>query len=216
MTTSAITGAPAHEEKHPKGLYVLFATEMWERFSFYSMLAMFTLYLRDTTGQGFAWSVRQRYRALRQLSDVRLRQPVDRRLARGSEARLPQGGHDRRPLLHGGPPSPFHSLDPGRLPRADLPGHRQRFLQAERFGHGRQPLYRREPSQGSRLQHLLHGHQRGRVSRPGDGGNRAAQLGIPSRLCRRRRRNGHLRFHPVEIQAPHPGHRSPRTDERGG
>jgi POT family proton-dependent oligopeptide transporter len=44
-------------EKHPKGLYVLFATEMWERFSFYSMLAMFTLYLRDTTGQGFGWSV---------------------------------------------------------------------------------------------------------------------------------------------------------------
>lgn len=42
--------------KHPKGLYVLFATEMWERFSFYSMLAMFTLYLRDTTGQGFGWT----------------------------------------------------------------------------------------------------------------------------------------------------------------
>ncbi|MFL6208686.1 MAG: peptide MFS transporter [Pyrinomonadaceae bacterium] len=44
-------------EKHPPGLYVLFATEMWERFSFYSMLAMFTLYLRDTSGQGFGWSV---------------------------------------------------------------------------------------------------------------------------------------------------------------
>ncbi len=43
-------------ERHPKGLYVLFATEMWERFSFYSMLAMFTLYLRDTSGQGFGWS----------------------------------------------------------------------------------------------------------------------------------------------------------------
>jgi POT family proton-dependent oligopeptide transporter len=42
---------------HPPGLYVLFATEMWERFSFYSMLAMFTLYLRDTSGQGFGWSV---------------------------------------------------------------------------------------------------------------------------------------------------------------
>ena len=40
--------APAHE-KHPKGLYVLFATEMWERFGFYSMLAMFTLYLKDDT-----------------------------------------------------------------------------------------------------------------------------------------------------------------------
>jgi POT family proton-dependent oligopeptide transporter len=44
-------------DTHPKGLYVLFATEMWERFSFYSMLAMFALYMRDTTGQGFAWSV---------------------------------------------------------------------------------------------------------------------------------------------------------------
>ena len=44
-------------DKHPKGLYVLFATEMWERFSFYSMLAMFALYMRDTTGQGFAWSI---------------------------------------------------------------------------------------------------------------------------------------------------------------
>jgi len=43
--------------KHPKGLYVLFATEMWERFSFYTMLAMFALYMRDTTGEGFAWSI---------------------------------------------------------------------------------------------------------------------------------------------------------------
>ena len=42
---------------HPKGLYVLFATEMWERFSFYTMGAMFALYMRDTTGQGFAWSI---------------------------------------------------------------------------------------------------------------------------------------------------------------
>src|SRR6266851_2386425 len=43
------------EQKHPRGLYVLFFTEMWERFGFYSMLAMFTLYLRDTK-QGFSWS----------------------------------------------------------------------------------------------------------------------------------------------------------------
>jgi proton-dependent oligopeptide transporter, POT family len=40
---------------HPKGLYVLFATEMWERFSFYSMLALFTLYLRHST-EGFGWT----------------------------------------------------------------------------------------------------------------------------------------------------------------
>ncbi len=42
-------------DKHPKGLAVLFATEMWERFSFYSMLALFTLYLRDPT-EGFGWT----------------------------------------------------------------------------------------------------------------------------------------------------------------
>ena len=41
--------------RHPKGLYVLFATEMWERFSFYSMLSLFTLYLRDPIA-GFGWT----------------------------------------------------------------------------------------------------------------------------------------------------------------
>ncbi|MBA4124466.1 MAG: peptide MFS transporter [Acidobacteria bacterium] len=52
------TGAIAGESKHPKGLYVLFGTEMWERFSFYSMLALFTLYLRDPA-QGFGWTATQ-------------------------------------------------------------------------------------------------------------------------------------------------------------
>ncbi|HTF37941.1 MAG TPA: MFS transporter, partial [Blastocatellia bacterium] len=45
-------------DKHPKGLYVLFATEMWERFSFYTMVSMFTLYLRDPN-DGFAWTPAQ-------------------------------------------------------------------------------------------------------------------------------------------------------------
>src|SRR5690606_3238106 len=30
---------------HPKGLWVLFATEMWERFSFYGMKALLIFYL---------------------------------------------------------------------------------------------------------------------------------------------------------------------------
>jgi POT family proton-dependent oligopeptide transporter len=51
-------GSVADENKHPKGLYVLFGTEMWERFSFYSMLALFTLYLRDPT-EGFGWTATQ-------------------------------------------------------------------------------------------------------------------------------------------------------------
>jgi len=45
-------------ERHPPGLYVLFFTEMWERFGFYSMLAMFTLYLRNEK-EGFGWTVAQ-------------------------------------------------------------------------------------------------------------------------------------------------------------
>lgn len=49
-------GGGTHDlDKHPRGLYVLFATEMWERFSFYSMLALFTLYLQDPT-DGFGWT----------------------------------------------------------------------------------------------------------------------------------------------------------------
>ncbi|HEX2237305.1 MAG TPA: MFS transporter, partial [Gammaproteobacteria bacterium] len=30
---------------HPRGLYVLFFTELWERFSFYGMRALLVLYL---------------------------------------------------------------------------------------------------------------------------------------------------------------------------
>ena len=30
---------------HPKGLYLLFGTEMWERFNFYGMRAILTLFL---------------------------------------------------------------------------------------------------------------------------------------------------------------------------
>src|ERR1044071_1328893 len=34
-----------NQKGHPKGLYVLFATEMWERFNFYGMRAILTLFL---------------------------------------------------------------------------------------------------------------------------------------------------------------------------
>ncbi|HXG59539.1 MAG TPA: peptide MFS transporter [Thermoanaerobaculia bacterium] len=47
--------ANAATEKHPRGLYVLFGTEMWERYSFYTVQAMLSLYLRDTT-DGFSFS----------------------------------------------------------------------------------------------------------------------------------------------------------------
>lgn len=37
---------------HPKGLYVLFATEMWERFSYYGMRALLVLYLTAQLASG--------------------------------------------------------------------------------------------------------------------------------------------------------------------
>ncbi|HZG23577.1 MAG TPA: peptide MFS transporter [Chitinophagaceae bacterium] len=37
---------------HPRGLYVLFFTEMWERFGFYLMIGILLLYLRDTVPNG--------------------------------------------------------------------------------------------------------------------------------------------------------------------
>jgi POT family proton-dependent oligopeptide transporter len=55
---SGQTIVDATTEKHPPGLYVLFATEMWERFSFYSMLALFTLYMQNGE-EGFGWTAAQ-------------------------------------------------------------------------------------------------------------------------------------------------------------
>ena len=37
----------AVKKGHPKGLYVLFATEFWERFSYYGMRAIFVLFMTD-------------------------------------------------------------------------------------------------------------------------------------------------------------------------
>ena len=44
---------------HPKGLYVLFFTELWERFSYYGMRALLTLYIATSAtaiDPGLGWS----------------------------------------------------------------------------------------------------------------------------------------------------------------
>lgn len=38
--------------RHPRGLYTLFFTEMWERFSYYGMRALLVLFMVDTTARG--------------------------------------------------------------------------------------------------------------------------------------------------------------------
>jgi proton-dependent oligopeptide transporter, POT family len=37
---------------HPRGLYTLFFTEMWERFSYYGMRALLVLFMVDTVQNG--------------------------------------------------------------------------------------------------------------------------------------------------------------------
>jgi POT family proton-dependent oligopeptide transporter len=54
LTNASRTEIAAVGEKHPRGLYVLFTTEMWERFGFYTLGAMLALYLRDPD-QGMGW-----------------------------------------------------------------------------------------------------------------------------------------------------------------
>ena len=48
--TPAAAAPPAG--RHPRGLYVLFFTEMWERFGYYLMVGILLLFLRDTIGHG--------------------------------------------------------------------------------------------------------------------------------------------------------------------
>ena len=46
---------------HPKGLFILFLTEMWERFSFYGMRALLVLFLTDRFSGGLGWTEPQAY-----------------------------------------------------------------------------------------------------------------------------------------------------------
>ncbi|PWT74217.1 MAG: MFS transporter [Bacteroidetes bacterium] len=43
---------PIPKKGHPRGLYILFFTEMWERFGYYLMVGILLLFLRDTVSHG--------------------------------------------------------------------------------------------------------------------------------------------------------------------
>lgn len=53
---ATVPPAPATSAKHPPGLYVLFFTEMWERFSYYGMRAILLLFLIDNVRGGMGLS----------------------------------------------------------------------------------------------------------------------------------------------------------------
>lgn len=53
MEQKDILNSRATTARHPKALYILFFTEMWERFAYYLMVGILFLYLIDPTGKGF-------------------------------------------------------------------------------------------------------------------------------------------------------------------
>jgi len=56
MTTTTIDPNEPTLFGHPKGLYTLFFTEMWERFSYYGMRALLVLYMSSTTNGALGWT----------------------------------------------------------------------------------------------------------------------------------------------------------------
>ncbi len=57
MESARSTGMLSHITDQPKGIYLLFTVEMWERFSFYGMRGMLVLFLTSATqNAGFGWS----------------------------------------------------------------------------------------------------------------------------------------------------------------
>ena len=59
MTSAATithTDSPAPAAGHPRGLYTLFFTEMWERFSYYGMRALLILFMIDSARGGMGLS----------------------------------------------------------------------------------------------------------------------------------------------------------------
>ena len=51
-----MTDAAAPAARQPRGLYLLFTVEMWERFSFYGMRAILVLFIADSVRGGMGWS----------------------------------------------------------------------------------------------------------------------------------------------------------------
>ena len=51
MATASVQEIPG-KQKHPKGLYLLFFAEMWERFSFYGMRGILILFLTKSAAEG--------------------------------------------------------------------------------------------------------------------------------------------------------------------
>ncbi len=218
---SAAASAPAAAPtiRQPRGIYLLFTVEMWERFSFYGMRAILVLFIADSARGGMGWSHATASRLFGLYGFFAYALPV----VGGYIADRFWGTH--RSMMVGAVVIAAGHFCHGGADHADvLPGigaggDRDRLLQGQRLDDGRPALPSRRPAPRRRLHHLLHGRQRRRALRsdrlrlP----RREPALGLALRLRRRRRRDAVRPRLLPEAQAALSGrHRRPAATRRRG
>ena len=166
---------PQHLEvassSHPRGLYLLFATEMWERFSYYGMRAVLVLFLTKAMmmDKAFASKFYGGYTSLIYLTPliggfISDRYWGNRRSITVGGLLMAVGQFTLFFSASGYGPQATHQLSHSLLYvglGAMIVG--QRLLQTQYFEHGRLALLAHRHAQGCRLYYLLHGHQPGLV-----------------------------------------------------
>ena len=222
---------------HPKGLYLLFVTEMWERFSYYGMRALLVLYAAAAThaaNPGLGWADAQAltlyawYTGFVYLTPLFGGWLADNFLGQRKSViigGLDHGGraiHARGAARHDGHEQRFLALGPRhRLPRhADeflrrpAPAHsRQRAVQAEHLDDGRRPVSAGRRPARRRVRDLLHGHQHRRLPRAARllDARRGSHLRLARRLLRGRHRHAAVGDHPARLRAALHRQRRPRA-----
>ncbi len=204
----ATTSRPAH----PPGLYVLFFTELWERYSFYSMVAILSLYMNESlhfdvakTGQVYG-----AYTAGVYLMPVAGGFLADRFLG------------FTRAVIVGGVLMMFGHLVLGveTLPffysGLVLLATRQRAAQAECLDARRQSVSRPAAAARPGFQHLLHGREHRRVRLAADRVVAADALRLERRVHVGGRRDALLADHVHHVQATIWPKADVKIDERVG
>ena len=104
---------------HPRGLFILFFAEMWERFSYYGMRGLLIFYLT----QHFLFDDTDAQRPVRRLYHPGLPAAADRRLPGRPLAGHAQGHRVRRAAAGRRPPRPWRSRAARRTQTLTYQGH---------------------------------------------------------------------------------------------
>ena len=222
---------------HPKGLFLLFVTEMWERFSYYGMRALLVLYAAAAThaaNPGLGWADAQALKLYAWYTGFVYLTPLvggwladnfigQRKaviigglvMAAGQfTLAAPLGVMGMSPRLF--PRSARHRVSGDAdqfLCRPAAADPRQRHVQAEYLDDGRRALSAGRRAPRRRLHDLLHGHQHRRVPRAARllDARRGSRLRMARRIPGRRHRHDAVGGHPARLCAALHRQCRPRT-----